>query len=322
MKPVGEGVAIILPAYNEEKTIAATIREFHIALPGAFVVVVNNNSKDSTEVLANSCMEQLGCGGCVINERRQGKANALRRAFLEVDADAYLVADADMTYPAERALDLLSPILSGNADMVVGDRISGGEYALENKRRFHGFGNGLVQVLVNFLFSANLSDILSGYRAFSRDFVKSYPILVEGFEVETDVTLYALHHRFRIAEIPIEYKDRPAGSESKLDTVRDGARVIFAIMQIMRFYRPLRFFGVMAAIWAICGFAVAAPVISEFVQTQYITHVPLAILATGLEVVAGVFLAIGLILDSVARQASANFELGFLRSKRGRINCS
>lgn len=317
----GEGVAVILPAYNEEKTVAGSIKAFHAALPEAFILVVNNNSRDETAKLARECLDALQCKGAVINERRQGKANALRRAFLDVDAEVYLTADADLTYPAERACDLVLPIVRGEADMVVGDRLSGGDYARENKRKFHGFGNNLVLSLVNVLFGSRLADIMSGYRAFSRDFVKSYPILVEGFEVETDVTLHALHHRFRILEVPIEYKDRPAGSHSKLSTVRDGARVIFAIMQIMRFYRPLRFFGMFALLFSIVGLACGIPVVSEYIQTQYVSHVPLAILATGFEILAGVFLAIGLLLDSVAHQSMVNFEIGFLRCNRSRFEC-
>ena len=234
---------IILPAYNEEQTIAATIEDFHRALPKAAVYVVNNRSTDATESIAREALSRLGCKGDVINERRPGKGNAVRRAFLEIDADIYVLADADLTYPAEQVHELIAPVINGEADMVVGDRHSAGHYAAENKRALHGFGNRLVRDLINRLFYANLADIMSGYRVFSRRFVKSYPILVEGFEIETDMTLHALDKRFRIVEIPINYRDRPAGSFSKLNTLRDGAKVINTITQILRYYRPLAFFG-------------------------------------------------------------------------------
>lgn len=236
-------LAIILPAYNEEQTIAATIEGFHQAMPEAAIWVINNRSSDKTEAIASETIAQLKCQGGVINERRPGKGNAVRRGFHDVDADIYVMADADQTYPAEQVRELIRPIMSGEADMVVGDRHSAGHYAAENKRALHGFGNKLVRYLVNKLFQANLADIMSGYRAFNRRFVKNYPILVEGFEIETDMTLHALDKRFRIVEIPIQYRDRPDGSFSKLNTVRDGARVLKTIGNILRYYRPLFFFG-------------------------------------------------------------------------------
>lgn len=201
---------------------------------------------DSTESLARETLERLKCHGGVINEPRAGKGNAVRRAFIEIDADIYILADADMTYPAFQAHDLITPIVNGTADMVVGDRHSAGHYAAENKRAFHGFGNCLVRDLVNKLFGAKLADIMSGYRAFNRRFVKNYPILVEGFEIETDMTLHALDKRFRILEVPVEYRDRPEGSFSKLNTFRDGMRVINTITTVLRYYRPLAFwhFGI------------------------------------------------------------------------------
>lgn len=198
-------VAVVLPAYNEEITIEATIRAFHAALPDAAIWVVNNCSSDATEAIARATLRSIGCAGGVIGELRKGKGNAVRRAFLEIDADIYVLSDADLTYPAERARDLMAPVVEGRADMVVGDRHSAGHYASENKRALHGFGNRLVRNLVNRLFNARLADIMSGYRVFSRRFVKNYPILVEGFEIETDVTLHALDKRFRIVEIPVEY---------------------------------------------------------------------------------------------------------------------
>lgn len=308
-------VVVVLPAYNEAQTIASTIKDFNEALPGASVWVINNRSTDLTEKIANDTLMNLGCDGGVINEMRQGKGNALRRAFLEIEADIYILADADMTYPAAQVHELMKPVILGNADMVVGDRHSAGHYAAENKRALHGFGNRLVRDLVNKMFDANLEDIMSGYRVFNRRFVKSYPILVEGFEIETDMTLHALDKRFRIIEVPIEYRDRPAGSFSKLNTLRDGARVLRTIGSILRYYRPFVFFGSAAILFFILGLIAGIPVIEEWVNERYIRHLPLAILATGLEVVAIVFMAIGLILDSIAHQDKRNFELHILTDK-------
>ncbi len=301
-------IAIILPAYNEAQTIGATIREFYAVCPEAELWVINNNSSDDTENIATNMIDKLGVSGGVIMESRQGKGNAVRRAFLEIDADIYVMADADMTYPAERINDLIQPVIEGKADMVVGDRHSTGHYAAENKRNLHGFGNRLVRKLVNRLFDARLTDIMSGYRAFNRRFVKSYPVLVEGFELETDMTLHALDKRFRIVEIPVEYRDRPEGSVSKLNTISDGTKVIFTIARILRYYRPLTFFGGAAVIVGLIGLFTAFPVFEEWIREKYIHHVPLAILATGLEIVAVLLMSIGLILDSITHQDKCAFE--------------
>ena len=295
-------VALILPAYNEELTIEATLRAFHVALPEAAIWVINNRSSDATEGIARSTLLSLGCLGGVLNESRKGKGNAVRRAFLEINADFYILADADLTYPADRVRDLLAPVLEGRADMVVGDRHSAGHYAAENKRALHGIGNRLVRSLVNSLFNAELADIMSGYRVFNRRFIKNYPILVEGFEIETDMTLHALDKRYRIVEIPVEYKDRPKGSLSKLNTLSDGARVLFVIMQIFRYYKPFVFFGCLSILFFLAGLMAAVPVIQDWIQYQYIRHVPLAILATGLEIVAALMFGVGLILDSIVYQ--------------------
>lgn len=305
-------ISIILPAYNEEQTIANTIRSFYTALPSAELWVVNNNSTDNTEAIAREVIGKLGATGGVIIEPRKGKGNAVRRAFHEIDADIYVLADADLTYPAERINDLIKPILDGRADMVVGDRHSAGHYQRENKRPLHSFGNRLVQSLVNTLFSASLVDIMSGYRSFNRHFVKCYPILVEGFEIETDMTLHALDKRFRVVEIPVEYKDRPVGSTSKLNTYRDGAKVIFTIARILRYYRPLAFFGGASILFCLAGLLAAVPVFDDWIRERYIYHVPLAILATGLEVVAVLTMGIGLTLDSITDQDKRNFERDLL----------
>lgn len=309
-------IACVLPAYNEEKTVAATIEEFFLNLPEAEIWVVNNRSSDETESIARDTLLRLGCKGGVINEQRAGKGNAVRRAFLDIDADVYILADADMTYPAAQARELIAPILAGTADMVVGDRHSTGHYAAENKRALHGFGNRLVRDLVNKLFRADLADIMSGYRAFNRAFVNNYPILVEGFEIETDMTLHALDKRFRITEVPVEYRDRPPGSHSKLNTISDGMRVLNTIGKILRYYRPLMFFFTAAVVFALLGLMAGIPVIDDWIRDRYIHHLPLAILATGLGIIAIVFAAVGLILDSITHQDRRNFERALLnRSK-------
>jgi len=307
-------IAVILPAFNEAQTIAGTIEDFHGHLPSADIWVINNRSSDATAELARKKIHDLQCPGGVIDEPRPGKGNAIRRAFRDIQADIYLLADADLTYPAYQAELLLAPILSGEADMVVGDRHVQGNYAAENKRALHGFGNRLVRGLVNSLFAAKLSDVMSGYRAFSRSFVKSYPILVEGFEIETDMTLHALDKRFRIAEVAVNYKDRPEGSFSKLNTFRDGLRVLKTIGNILRHYRPLLFFGSAAAVLMILGLVAGYPVVNEWVRDRFITHVPLAILATGLALAGIVMAGVALILDSLAHQQKLLFERESLRN--------
>lgn len=313
---VGLDVAVILPAFNEELTIRETICAFNAALPYAGIYVVNNNSSDKTADIAKHTLNELRCRGGVINETRQGKGNALRRAFMSVDADIYVLSDADMTYPADRVHDLIRPIASDEADMVVGDRHSDGHYARENKRALHGFGNRLVQSMINKLFNARLVDIMSGYRVFNRQFVKTYPILVEGFQIETDMTLHALYRRFRIREIPIEYRDRPEGSFSKLNTFSDGTKVIFTIAQILRYYRPLLFFTGLATLFAVMGGLASIPVFEDWFRARYIYHVPLAILASALEIVAVMMFGIGLILDSVSHQQRLEYERQLLAGEK------
>lgn len=303
-----KSISIILPAYNEEATIAATIEGFHAHVPEAEIVVINNNSSDRTREIAERTLQRCGASGRVLDELRPGKGNAMRRAFTEVDADIFVMADADLTYPPERLHDLIAPIVEGRADMVVGDRHSDGHYARENRRPLHGFGNRLVQAMVNALFHSRLVDIMSGYRALSRRFVKNYPVLVEGFQIETDMTLHALHNRFRVVEMAVEYRDRPAGSHSKLNTFTDGARVIFAIVQILRYYRPLLFFGALAFIFAALGVIAAVPVFEDWIRHRYIYHVPLAILATGLEITSLSLLGVGLILDTIVHFQRLQFE--------------
>jgi glycosyltransferase involved in cell wall biosynthesis len=313
---MGESVAVVLPAYNEELTIAGVIREFHRVLPDASIWVINNRSSDKTEAIATQVIQELSCSGGVIQEAAPGKGNAVRRAFLEIEADIYVMADADLTYPAEEVHRLLSPIRNKLADMVVGDRHSSGYYGAENKRSFHGFGNQLVRRLVNVLFRSQLNDIMSGYRVFNKRFVKNYPILVSGFEIETDMTLHALDKRFRIVEIPVKYQDRPEGSSSKLNTFRDGLKVLFTIGNILRHYRPGLFFGSASVFVFLLGLLMAVPVLDDWIRYRFIFHVPLAILATGVEIVAVLLGAVALILDSLAHQDRRNFETRMLNQSR------
>lgn len=313
-------IAIVLPAYNEEKTMEATIRGFHTFLPDAAIWVVNNNSIDATRAVATHALRDLGCPGGVIDEQRKGKGNAVRRAFMEIQADVYVLADADLTYPADQVGMLLEPVIQGAADMVVGDRHSAGNYAAENKRVLNGFGNRLVRALVNGLFRSKLADIMSGYRVMSRRFVKNYPILAEGFQIETEMTLHALDKRFRVVEVPVNYKDRPPGSVSKLNTLQDGIRVVATIFNILRYYRPLIFFAGLGVLFALVGLYTGAPVIEEWVRTRFIHRIPLAILASGLEIIAIIMLAIGLILDSIAHQSRQDYERSLLRDGGGCID--
>ena len=312
MDAMNQSVSIILPAYNEELTIEGVIKSFHAELPNAAIWVINNRSSDRTEEIALNVFSEIGCAGGVIQELSPGKGNAVRRAFLEIQADIYVMADADLTYPAHEVHALMKPVIQNKADMVVGDRHSSGCYGAENKRSLHGFGNKLVSKLVNMLFSSNLIDIMSGYRVFNKRFVKNYPILVSGFQIETDMTLHALDKRFRITEIPIQYLDRPEGSASKLNTFRDGMKVILTIGNISRYYRPGLFFGVLAGVMCLAGFLMAIPVLNDWINYRFIFHVPLAILATGMEIVAALFFTIALILDSLAHQDRRNFEAKLL----------
>ena len=313
--PPDPTIAVVLPAYNEAATIASTIEDFHRALPNAAIWVVDNRCSDDTGPIARRTLDRLKCQGGVLTERRPGKGNAVRRAFMDIEADVYVLCDADCTYPASQVHQLLEPVIKGEADMVVGDRHTLGQYAAENKRPLHGFGNQLVRHTVNALFRARLTDVMSGYRAFNRLFVKSYPILVEGFEIETDMTLHALDKRFRVREVPVNYRDRPDGSFSKLNTFRDGARVLKTIWNILRHYHPLLFFGSAAAVCAVLGLLAGWAVVAEFIAQRYIERVPLAILATGLEIQAVVLLAVGLILDSMAHQNKLRYEHDLLNDR-------
>ena len=296
-------IAVLIPCYNEEKTIAKVVEDFKKELPKAEIYVYDNNSKDRTAEIASRH------GAIVQKEFRQGKGNVVRSMFRSIDADVYVMVDGDDTYPAEFVHSLMQPILDGQADMVIGDRHSNGTYASENKRPFHNFGNHLVKDLINRMFNADLRDIMTGYRAFNRYFVKSMPIMSEGFEIETEMSLHALDKRFLLKEIPISYRDRPAGSVSKLNTVEDGIKVLRTIFLIFKDYKPLEFFSVIALLGFVMGLAAGLPVVAEYVETRYVAKVPSAILAVGFMVISMLALTCGLILHSIVKYQRRSYEL-------------
>lgn len=308
-------IAIILPAYNEELTIEKVILDFHQFSQNASIYVVDNNSSDKTNEIAKKVINENMIKGEVIFVRRQGKANAMRAAFGKIDADVYVMADADLSHRAEDLSKLLSPVLSGEYDLAVGNRFTEEGYEKENKRRFHNFGNNLVRKLINLLFNADVKDVMSGYRVLSRNFVKNYPIMCEGFEIETEMTLHCLDKKFNFIEVPIIFKDRIEGSISKLNTFSDGVKVFITIFNIFKDYRPLLFFSMLSIIFFIAGLGFGIEPIKDFIKYKYVYKVPLAILATGLMIFSLLFFAIGLILDTIVRYEKFNFEL---RKNNGR----
>ena len=300
-------VAVLIPCYNEELTVKKVVEDFRKELPDADIYVYNNNSTDKTVELAKEA------GAIVRNEYKQGKGNVVRTMFEEVEADIYVLVDGDDTYPASSVHDLITLVEQGKADMAVGDRLSNGTYKKENKRTFHNFGNILVKNAINLSFNSNLNDIMTGYRAFSKKMVKNLPITTKKFEVETEMTLQALDKNFIIKEIPIEYRDRPNGSSSKLNTISDGIKVIKEIIRLFKDYKPLKFFMCIALILFIFGLIVGLPVIIEFIKTKYITKVPSAILATGLILLAVIFGQCGIILDTYVKRNKESYRLNILR---------
>lgn len=295
-------IAVIIPVYNEESDIEKVINDFKMELPQADIYVYDNNSKDSTVKIATKA------GAIIKHEYNKGKGNVVRRMFREVEADVYIMVDGDNTYPATEVHKLIEPIINGTADMVVGDRLSNGSYKSENKKILHSFGNNLVRDTINKLFHTKLKDIMSGYRAFNRIFVKNMPVLSQKFEIETEMTLYALDKRFIIKEIPITYKDRQNGSESKVNTINDGIKVIKKIVSMFKDYRPRRFFWSIAIILGIIGLLIGMPVFIEFVTTKYITKIPSAILATGIIIISLIVVQCGVILDTIVKNHREDFE--------------
>jgi len=299
-----EKIAVLIPCYNEAQTIGKVVDDFKKELPDAAIVVYDNNSTDGTAEIAREH------GASVRREPLQGKGNVIRSMFRNVDADIYVMTDGDDTYPAERVHQLIAPVRSGDAEMVVGDRLSNGSYEEENKRSFHHFGNRLVLGLINRFFHTELHDIMSGYRAFSRSFVKNIPINSTGFEIETEMTLHAVDKKIPLMEVPITYRDRPEGSYSKLNTFSDGFHVVKTIFWVFKDYRPLAFFSAVALLFFVLALLAGLPVIVEFVKTAYITKVPSAILAVGLMLISIMSLFIGFMLDTIVKQHRESFEIG------------
>ena len=307
-----KSIAIILPAYNEELTIVDTMKDFHQACPDAFIYVIDNASKDRTNELARAAYQEFGCKGRLLEEPRKGKAAAVRKAFFEVNADIYVMVDADMTYPASDLPTLLAPVLEGRADIVCGNRHNSGVYKRENKRPFHNFGNNLVRHIINRLFKGSLQDILTGYRVMNKRFVKNYPILSGGFELETEMSIHALDKGYAILELPTDYRDRPEGSFSKLNTFADGMLVLKTIFSIFVKYRPLLFFTACAALFAIAALSAGSLPVIEYFQTGKILHIPLAILASGLSILAMLSFSVAVILDGLAAGQRFNHALQLL----------
>lgn len=297
----GLSIAVLLPCYNEEVTIGKVVRDFKAALPDATVYVYDNNSTDRTAEIA------AAEGAIVRREPRQGKGNVIRAMFEDIDADVYVMADGDDTYPADAAPAMVSKVLEGY-DMVIGDRLSS-TYFQENKRPFHNFGNRLVRGSINHLFRAHVTDIMTGYRAFNFTFVKTYPVLSRGFEVETEMTIHSLNNNLRLYEMPIQYRDCPEGSVSKLDTVGDGIKVMSTIFRMIREYKPLPFFGGLGLIIGIVGIVLCGTVTFEFAKTGVVTHFPTLIGAVMLVITGLLLIIAGIILDVMAKNDRKTFVI-------------
>ncbi len=295
-------VAVLIPCYNEEKTIIKVVSDARKALPEAVIYVYNNNSSDRTAELA------AAAGAVVRNEYMQGKGNVIRRMFREIDAQCYIMVDGDDTYPMEAAPEMVQLVLEKNSDMVVGDRLSS-TYFTENKRPFHNFGNSLVRGSINRLFDCSIKDIMTGYRAFSYDFVKTFPVLSRGFEIETEMTIHAVYNNMQIDNVIVDYRDRPAGSTSKLDTFGDGFRVLGTIFNLYRNYKPLGFYGLLALLLAVVSVGFFIPVLTDYVHTGLVAKFPTLIVCGFVMLAAIQSLFSGLILSNLERNNRRSFEM-------------
>lgn len=298
-----ERVAILIPCYNEEKTIGKVVSDFSKAMPEATIYVYDNASDDATS------LEAAKAGAVVRYEPRKGKGNVVRSMFKEIDADYYILVDGDDTYPAEYAPNILLPVVAGEADMVVGDRLSNGSYAKENKRRFHGFGNSLVCFMIKHVYGFKYNDVMTGYRAFSKAFVKTAPVLSDGFQVETELSIHAIDKNLKIANIPIEYRDRPDGSFSKLSTVRDGINVIKTIISLYKEYKPMKFFGVLGSIFCLISLFLIALITQQYFNTGIVERFPTLIVGVGIGVAGVVSFVCGIILDNIAKGNRRQWEI-------------
>ena len=294
-------VAVLIPCYNESRTIEKVVRDFRRALPEAAIYVYDNNSSDGTAEIAAIA------GAIVRRERMQGKGNVIRRMFREIDADCYVMADGDDTYPAENAPELVRLVLEEQADMVVGDRLSS-TYFTENKRPFHNVGNSLVRASINMLFRSEIKDIMTGYRAFSYAFVKTYPVLSRGFEIETDMSIHAINRNMLVRNVVIDYRDRPDGSVSKLNTYSDGVKVLLTIARLFKNYRPFAFFGVISLVLALLSAGFMIPVLSEFLATGLVPRFPTLIVCAVTLLAALLLFISGLILSTLQEKDKRDFE--------------
>ncbi len=299
-------IAVLIPCYNEAKTIKKVVEDFKAALPeDAVIYVYDNNSSDGTAEIAKEA------GAVVRYERKQGKGNVIRKMFYEIDAECYIMADGDDTYPAESAGEMADKILNEGVDMVIGDRLSS-TYFTQNKRPFHNFGNDLVRKSINLLFKSNIKDIMTGYRAFSYRFVKSFPLLSKGFEIETEMSIHAVDKNMTLENVVIEYRDRPEGSESKLNTISDGIKVLRTIVRLFRNYKPLRFFGIIASVLALLSLIFFIPVLVEYIKTGLVPHFP-TLIVCGFSAIAAIqSLFSGLILENIQQKNRQDFEMALI----------
>ncbi len=302
-------IAVLIPCYNEALTVAKVVKDYKEALPNADIYVYDNNSTDGTDEIAKEA------GAIVKYEYRQGKGNVIRSMFKDIDADCYLMIDGDDTYPAENAREMCEAVLSGRADMVIGDRLSS-TYFTENKRAFHNLGNKLVRKLINSLFKSNIHDIMTGYRAFSYEFVKTFPVLSKGFEIENEMTIHAVYNNFKLLEIPVNYRDRPSGSVSKLNTYSDGFKVLMTIARLFKEYKPTIFFSLVGTFLLILALIFGIPVFNEFFKTGLVPRFPTLIFSLVLLVISILMYITGIILEVVAKKNKQIFELFLIRTKR------
>ena len=295
-------IAVLIPCYNEEKTIEKVINDYKKALPDdAVIYVYDNNSTDRTGDIASKA------GAVVRKETMQGKGNVIRRMFREIDAECYIMTDGDDTYPAEDAAEMARKVLEEQADMVVGDRLSS-TYFDENKRPFHNFGNSFVRASINMLFGAKIRDIMTGYRAFSYQFVKSFPVLSRGFEIETEMSIHAINRNMNVVNQIIEYRDRPEGSTSKLNTYSDGMKVINTIIRLFRICRPIKFFGLLSATLVLVASILMIPILAEYYETGLVPRFPTLFVACSMYIMAVQSIFSGLILSAIEQRESQEFE--------------
>jgi len=294
-------VAVLIPCYNESRTIEKVIRDFKNNLPAATIYVYDNNSTDNTAIIAREA------GAIVRHEYKQGKGNVIRRMFREIEAEVYIMVDGDDTYPASAAPEMVNMVKQKNSDMVVGDRLSS-TYFTENKRPFHNFGNSIVRSSINHLFNSSIKDIMTGYRAFSYQFVKSFPVLSKGFEIETEMTIFAVDTNMQVDNIIINYRNRPEGSESKLNTFSDGIKVISTILKLYRNYKPFSFFSLLSLCFVLVSTFFFTPVFADYLQTGMVERFPTLIVCGVVMIMAMLFFAIGIILETLRVKDRHDFE--------------